>query len=65
MQLNLDKMKTIIYNGKNYNLEKTSGNCKIFVEDDGKMCVVTDLDNKVLVEIFITIVDNLGFIGVF
>lgn len=57
-------MKTIIYDGDNYNLEKISGNSKIFVEEDGKRCIVTDLDNKVLSEIFVTVVGNVGFIGV-
>lgn len=57
-------METIINDGDVYNLEKLSTVAKLWVSDDERNCIVTDLDNKVLFEISSTTVCNTGFIKV-
>ena len=54
----------ILYNGITYTIERTPGKLRVFISEDERSCIVTDLENNIQAEITAKTICNSGFLKV-
>jgi hypothetical protein len=59
-----DRELVIMHDGCKYNFVYSSGKARVFISEDERSCLITDIDNDIQMEIRATTICNSGFLKI-